>query len=470
VLRGESQIERLKVSLVGWLDRLLAGPWDHNYYELRSRIGRVHVKVRLPQRYMFTAMALIRLHLLGIARASFPDDSQQLHTVICALSRVIDLELAIMLQTYREDSLANLRRLERVEKHILERRLEITEERYQAIVQSAAVLVIVLDDELHIALFNSAAERVSGYSREDLAGANFVDLLCHPQDAGDTKPRLRRALVGETTPPFESRMVASSGEIRWLRWHLAPLPAQGLHQICAIGVDVSEERKLADEGRRAETLASLGALAAGLAHEIRNPLNAAQLQLTLVDRRLEKDPGSARASASLVRDELRRLAGLVEDFLAFARPSELRVRPADLCATIRTTVSLIEPQSEQHGVTLVVDLPDAPIAARFDEERIKQVLINLIRNGIEAAGSGGRVTVGVSRFADIVAIEVIDTGPGLQDDVNIFEPFRTTKDQGTGLGLPIVHRIVTDHQGVISVGRRADETVFTIDLPIDGPV
>ena len=491
VLRGQDQVERLKITLRGWLDRLLAGPWDEDYFELRSRIGRVHVRVKLPQRYMFTAMTLIRLHLMRVAETAYAGAPAALSGATRALSKVIDIELAIMLQTFREDSLAHLRRLERVEKHLLERRLEITEERYHAIVESAAVVVIVLDREFHVAVFNSAAERVSGYTREELTGADCVATLCHPQDAEVMRSRLedtvapRAPLPGKpgATPvigggdpraprhvaPFEARLKASTGEIRWLRWHLAPLPTGGGRQVCAIGVDLTEERKLADKSRRAENLAALGTLAAGLAHEIRNPLNAAQLQLTLVDRRIERDPSAARESAALVREELRRLAGLVEDFLAFARPTELRLGTADLCATVRSVADLLSPDEDRNGARLELRLPDAPVAARFDEERIKQVLINLIRNGFDAAGEKGSVTVALSRVADTVVLEVADTGPGLQEGIEIFEPFRTTKEEGTGLGLPIVHRITTDHEGAISVDRRDGLTVFTVELPIDGP-
>lgn len=469
VLRSEAQVERLKVTLIGWLGRLLEGPWDQNYYELRSRIGRVHVRVKLPQRYMFTAMALIRLHLLRIAREAYVSDPGRLEAAAQALSRVIDLELAIMLQTYREDSLKNLRRLERVEKKLLTRRLELTEGRYQAIIESAAVLVIVLDDELHVALFNSAAERVSGYDREEATGAFCVELLCHPADAARMGPRLENVLKGEHIEPFESRLMTSSGDVRWVRWHLTPVPTDSSRQVCAIGVDVTEERQLADKSRRAENLASLGTLAAGLAHEIRNPLNAAQLQLTLVDRRIDKNPGAARDSAGLVRQELRRLAGLVEDFLAFARPTDLRIVPADACATVRSVAELLAPHAEQQAAMLNLTLPAAPIGVRFDEERIKQVLINLIRNGLEAAGTGGTVTVSAERVADILTLEVSDSGSGIPEGVDIFEPFRTTKEEGTGLGLPICHRIVTDHQGAITADRREDRTVFTIELPIDGP-
>ena len=193
----------------------------------------------------------------------------------------------------------------------------------------------------------------------------------------------------------------------------------------------------------------------------------------MLDRRIgrqdESGLESARDSARLVREELARLAGLVSDFLRFARPSDLRVGPADACETIRQIAELMRPEVVAAGARLEVRAPAAAISARFDEERIKQAIINLVRNAREAAGHGGEVALGLARADGMLVIEVEDTGPGIADGIDIFEPFRTTKEQGTGLGLPIVFRIVTDHRGRIGVNRRGGRTVFTIELPIEGP-
>lgn len=472
VLRGDAQIERLKVAVRAWLDRALAGPWNDEYFELRSRIGRVHVRVNLPQRYMFTAMSVIRVHLLRIAADAFGDRPDQLTAVNAALCRVLDLELAIMMQTYREDSLEVVRRIERVEKDLLDRRLVLSEQRYRSILENSSVMVIVLDERGHILLFNDTAEATTGHARNDVIGKLGVDVLFHPQDAPVAAEHLARAHSGRP-PRFAARLVTHTGDLRWVRWHLTSLAVSGARHVSAIGADFTEERTLSEQNRRAESLAALGTLAAGLAHEIRNPLNAAQLQLTLLDRRIgrhdESGLVSARDSARLVREELARLAGLVSDFLRFARPSDLRIGPADACETIRQIAELMRPEVVAAGARLDVRAPAAPISARFDEERIKQAIINLVRNAHEAAGPGGEVALGLSRADGRLMIEVEDTGPGIADGIDIFEPFRTTKEQGTGLGLPIVFRIVTDHQGRIGVDRRGGRTVFTIELPTDGP-
>ena len=214
-----------------------------------------------------------------------------------------------------------------------------------------------------------------------------------------------------------------------------------------------------------ERIASLSTLAAGLAHEIRNPLNSAHLQLELARRRLLRvqDAGvkDALGSTETVSLELTRLAALLDEFLQFARPHNLRRLRADLRLTADGVVTLLAPEAQQTGVVLAM-APGQPVMADIDEDRLKQVLVNLIRNAIDAAGPGGHVTV---RVVDGPRVEVEDDGPGVPAGARIFEPFFTTKQGGTGLGLTIVHRIVGDHGGRVDYDSRPGRTIFAVTLP-----
>ncbi len=255
-----------------------------------------------------------------------------------------------------------------------------------------------------------------------------------------------------------------------MRWQLTTLTEPERTILCAIGLDVTEEHELAVRTRRAERLASLGTMAAGLAHEIRNPLNSAHLQLTLLDRRLGRDqpdvPG-ARQAAVLAVGEIKRLATLVGEFLDFARPQPLGRASGDLRQTAKVIVALIRPEAEVGGVDLVLE-PGDSVRTQYDDEKIKQVLHNLVRNAVEATGAGGCVRVRVEARRDEAVLEVEDDGPGIPHDGPIFEPFYTTKESGTGLGLAIVHRIVTAHAGTVDARSRPNSTVFTVCLPLLG--
>jgi len=231
---------------------------------------------------------------------------------------------------------------------------------------------------------------------------------------------------------------------------------------------LAHERAQQAHSRRIERLASLGTMAAGLAHEIRNPLNSASLQLTVVQRRLERDPpdaaGAAQAAA-LVAGELARLSQLTKEFLDFARPQPLLLERADLALVAQALASALEPDARAAGVTLEV-IDGERVEAMVDRDKIGQAIHNLVRNAIEATGRGGRVQLHACRAAEHARLEVLDDGPGLPfADAPIFEPFFTTKGNGTGLGLSVVDRIVSDHGGKVEVDRRDGRTIFAVLLP-----
>jgi len=224
----------------------------------------------------------------------------------------------------------------------------------------------------------------------------------------------------------------------------------------------AEKRELARRAHTAEKLAAVGTMTAGLSHEIRNPLNAAALQLSVLERRLARlalapaEQARLREPLGLVKGELKRLDHILEDFLQFARPREAARAPVDLAAVAGRVLDLLASAFEGRGVRLERRL-GAPAPIRGDEERLRQVLVNLCLNALEAVGDGGRVTVSCAASppgpddARWVELLVDDDGPGIPPDVRdrIFEPFFTTKASGSGLGLSIVHAIVTQHGGVV---------------------
>jgi signal transduction histidine kinase len=280
--------------------------------------------------------------------------------------------------------------------------------------------------------------------------------------------RERELLDGRRLPPFETATRDPAGREHRVRWQLTTLVEPGRTTVCAIGLDVTEEHELQVRTRRAERLASLGTMAAGVAHEIRNPLNSAHLQLTLLERRLGRDTpdvAAARTAARLAAGEVKRLASLVGEFLDFARPQPLRRTPGDLRHTVEAIVALVRPEAETAGVHIEIDA-GSPALAEYDDEKIKQVLHNLVRNAVEATGAGGSVRLRLATRRGEAVIEIEDDGPGIPPEAPIFEPFFTTKEAGTGLGLAIVHRIVSDHGGTVDVRSRPGSTVFSVGLPL----
>jgi two-component system sensor histidine kinase HydH len=226
----------------------------------------------------------------------------------------------------------------------------------------------------------------------------------------------------------------------------------------------AEKRELARRALTAEKLAAVGTMTAGLSHEIRNPLNSAVLQLSVLERRLSGLPAREQAALRepllLVKDEIRRLDHVLEDFLQFARPRELHHRPVELVAVLNKVLDFLGGEFEGRSVRLERRF-DGPAPILGDEERLRQVLVNLCLNALEAVEDGGLVCVscaviphgeaeGADRWVEVL---VDDDGPGVPPDARerIFEPFFSTKAKGSGLGLSIVHAIVAQHAGTIQV-------------------
>ena len=229
---------------------------------------------------------------------------------------------------------------------------------------------------------------------------------------------------------------------------------QALRQVRLHG----EKRELARRAQVAEKLAAVGTMTAGLSHEIRNPLNAAGLQLVVLERGIRKLPREQQEKLleplGLVRDEIKRLEHLLEDFLQFARPRELVAMPVEIAAPLEAVLGLLAGDAERRQVKIERDIePDLAVAG--DGERLRQVFMNLALNALEATPEKGRVRISARAEGDEAVIAVEDSGPGIAADARerIFEPFFTTKAAGSGLGLPIVHAIVTQHGGTIDADR-----------------
>jgi signal transduction histidine kinase len=336
------------------------------------------------------------------------------------------------------------------ERERLRAELERSEGRHRELVELMPAFVLALDAHGAISTWNRQLEQVTGFSRAEMLGKPGSDLVGSDEQARDL-PR-------------------KTGEPRKVRWSRVEVTGpDGAPTVYAVGIDVTNEEEMLRRVMRAERLAAVGTLAAGLAHEVRNPLNSASLQLTVLERRLKRGDGVDRTIpiARIIKGEIDRLDRLVRDFLAFAKPNPLDPRPVDLPALLEGVRELIAPEAEAARVSVVVDAPAAVRSASGDAERLRQVLLNLTRNAIEAMhAKGGHLVLRVRNTPPTVTVEVEDDGPGFSQELPVFDAFFTTKDQGTGLGLALVHRIVTDHGGTIHVETRPGRTSFSISLPV----
>ena len=227
--------------------------------------------------------------------------------------------------------------------------------------------------------------------------------------------------------------------------------------------DITAEKKRTEEELRVGATKAISGFAAGLAHEIGNPLNAIALSLQLVKR----DPTDTEAIETGLT-QLKRLDGIIHDFLSAIRPRKPNLMPGSVAEPLKACLAMLKQQFEERRITVTLDIPAALPNIALDAEQMEQVFFNLLKNAMEAISDGGKIAIQLDSDDHDVSVSFRDNGIGMGSEqlANLFEPYRTTKEKGTGLGLMISKRIVTEHGGSIAAESEPGEgTTFTITLP-----
>ena len=227
--------------------------------------------------------------------------------------------------------------------------------------------------------------------------------------------------------------------------------------------DITAEKARTEEELRAGATKAVCDLAAGVAHEIGNPLNALALNIQL----LERDP-TDRESIEICKSQIKRLDGIIRDFLAALRPSKPNLRPGSLADPLQECLSALRTQLEERRMRITLDVPASLPSVALDREQMVQAFFNILKNALEAMSDGGLIAMSLTSDDNTVAVRIEDSGEGMSVErlAHLFEPYRTTKERGTGLGLMITKRIVSEHGGTIDVESEVGRgTAFTVRLP-----
>jgi signal transduction histidine kinase len=403
VLADEQQVQRLKTTLQRWLEELLRGPHDLAYYERRTRIGRVHVDVKLPSRFMYTAMSVIRNELCAIAH----DDRPHSLALCSAIDRVTSLDLAIMTGTYIE-----------------ERELQTLSD---VLVSHLPVNVLLVDRDGRVVSATRHGPRLFGMG--DVLGRHWTEAV--PTGLLEAGQLAEQVAYAEQTGREVALMridVTMDGRPRSFRATVVPLD----HPLAALLLHFEElTDALEAEARlqRSETLARLGEMSAAVAHELRNPLAGISGALQRITKTMPADD-RRKPIMEKVEQQVRRLDALVSDLLAFARPE--RARMSEVALPEAAKRALEQAAAEMPDLTARIE---GEGTAWADPNLLQHILVNLIENGAQATQGKGNVLVRVSPGRVLIA----DDGPGVSADdrQRIFQPFFTTRTRGTGLGLPV---------------------------------
>jgi PAS domain S-box-containing protein len=237
--------------------------------------------------------------------------------------------------------------------------------------------------------------------------------------------------------------------------------------ICLLVNDVTERKQLEKTIREHDRLAAMGATAAVFAHEVGNPLNGISTTVQMLQRHFNKQNDSYASSTLIeLQQEIQRLSSLLHDFRSLSRPRDLNLMRIDLAWVAEEVLTAHALEFSELHVEVKKDFPATLLAVTADEERIKQVLLNLCKNAVEAMPNGGTLTLRGYLAGENICLEIADTGVGIAEGVDIFELFTTTKPSGTGVGLALVRQMISAHGGTITyVSEPNQGTTFFLLLP-----
>lgn len=409
------------------------------------------------------------------SRYALPGDYKGSYVLYLMAMNIISFYLVALLSAYLAEQ------LQRKEEELRERLVDYShlEKLYKHIVQNVTSGLITVDEKGRITSLNRMAEEITGYNLTEVYQMQIEDLF--PGFFGQAKMGekfLEREEEKIHPERWEAKFQRRDGTVLTLGFSVSPLKDSNEQKIGDIFIfqDLTKIREMEEELKRADRLAAIGTMAAGLAHEIRNPLASISGSIEILKEEMDGS-GQNRKLMEIVLREIGRLDSLIADFLLFARPTSPQKIPVHLNKIIAdlSQVFINSPECRP-GINLRTELTDE-IYLEGDEKALKQALWNLLINAAQAMPKGGEVNIKLQRIftpskkepgqAEII---VSDTGLGIaEDDLDkIFNPFFTTKEQGTGLGLAIVHRIIESHGGKIKVQSQLGQgTTFKINLPIN---
>lgn len=353
-------------------------------------------------------------------------------------------------------------------------KLHQSEEQFMLLVegvQDYAIYLLNLDGV--VTTWNSGAQRIKGYRAEEIIGKHF-SCFFRPEDIRAGKPNQALKVAAATGKYEEENLrVRKDRSVFWANVLITALYDSGgqLYGFAKVVRDITERKETEQRLRESERLATLGTTAAVFAHEIGNPLNGLSTSLQIVSeliRESSHDP-VVEETLEIAHQELERLTALLNDYRSFARPQSVKIQSTSLRQIFDEILAPAIKHYKECGITLELEFDDNLPMIPIDREKIKQVILNLCKNAVEAMPEGGTLQCKAYQTADRVIVEVADTGTGIPEGLDVFQLFKTTKPSGTGLGLAIVEQIISEHRGTVDyVTQLGKGTAFIVSLPLSG--
>ncbi|AZN43779.1 ATP-binding protein [Paenibacillus albus] len=368
------------------------------------------------------------------------------------------------------ESNERLRRIIRERKY-MENTIEASESKYRLIANYTSDLILVMDQDYSGSYFSPSHEHVLGYHVSELEGRALCSIIC-PEDEIKFKSMIKKMFANkEMSASIEIRFKHKEGH--WIVFESLCRPVRtenkGIEHIVMISRDISERKKAEEILLQSEKLSIIGELAAGVAHEIRNPLTTIKGFLQIYNKE-----NHAVKHGDLLLEELERIETITSELLSMAKPQAAQLTPADVRELIDYTVEFLTPQTNMTNIAFKCSYEERSYPMMCERNQLKQVFLNILKNAIEAMPSGGEIQISLRSEAEgVCLIAFQDQGYGIPDELipRLGQPFYSLKEKGTGLGLMICHKIIKQHHGTITYASKVNEgTRIEIRLPVESGV
>jgi signal transduction histidine kinase len=327
--------------------------------------------------------------------------------------------------------------------------------------------LILFARDSRVVLVSAPVEAFLGRPRSDLLGHTV-------QEVFDRHSRLGVALLDafERRRPLSQREFSAAGGKR-VQVSL-DFVQEKTSQIGALLImrDSESVRRIGDEIEMSRRLSASGRLTRGVAHEVKNPINAIVLHLQLLRNKLVQQEPDTQRHMDIIDSEIRRLDRVVQTLVDFTRPRDLHLEEVDMRSLLEDVAQLAAPEAEQHGVTIERHMPEQPLSVKTDTDLMKQAILNVVINGVQAMPAGGTLTISARLEDHVILAEVSDQGGGIPQDAQdkVFELYFTTKKDGSGIGLAQTYQILQWHYGSVEFESAPGVgTTFRFHIPAAGP-
>lgn len=344
--------------------------------------------------------------------------------------------------------------------------VESSESKYRLIAENTSDLIMLMNKEQSISYFSPSHEMVLGFPTSDLEKFELCKIV-HPDDVTMFRNSIMRMFEQKESQTMEFRLRHKEGH--WIEFESRCMPVRGeteaIENIVLISRDISERKKSEEILLQSEKLSIVGELAAGVAHEIRNPLTTIKgfVQLYKVEN-------SSIEYNDLLLSELERIEAITSELLTLGKPQAVQLDRTNIRELIENTLELLAPQALMNNIQFNLKFEDAPLIVTAEKNQLKQVFLNILKNAIEAMPNGGDVYIHLNKgLLDECVISIQDQGYGIPEELlpRLGEPFYSLKEKGTGLGIMICHKILKQHHGSITYKSQIQQgTTVEIKLPL----